>query len=207
MYARVLRLTGTADKVDDGVGNYESRVVPALREQDGYGGARLLVDRDSGATMSITFWRDEAAAQASFEALGNIRTEAASRFGAPDPQNKMYEAAVQHRPKPTENGNWVRLSTLSGDAAKIDDGVRHFESRSVPELEKLPGFRAGILLVDRKGGETMAATVWDSKKDLDASADAAGPIRSAAAEALGAGGARVESFEVAFAELLTPANA
>ncbi len=202
MYARVLRLTGTADKVDDGVSNYASRVAPALREQDGYGGARLLVDRDTGASMSITFWRDADASRASFEALRSIRADATSRFGSAEPETKLYEAAVQHRPKPTETGDWVRLSTLNGDPAKIDDGIRHFESQSVPQLEKLPGFRAGILLVDRATGEVIAATVWDGKSDLDGSAGQSAPIRSAAADTFGASGVRVENFEVAFAELL-----
>jgi heme-degrading monooxygenase HmoA len=205
MHARVLRLTGTADKVDDGVENYESRVVPALREQDGYGGARLLVDRNTGASMSVTFWRDEAASRASYEALRSIRADASSRFGSTEPETKVYEAAVQHRPKATESGHWVRLSTLRGDPAKIDDGVRHFASQTVPEVEKLPGFRAAILMVDRASGETLVATVWDGKSELEASSDPAGPIRAAAAEALGASDSRVESYEVAFAELLTPA--
>jgi heme-degrading monooxygenase HmoA len=206
MHARVLRLTGTADKVDDGVSNYASRVAPALREQDGYGGARLLVDRDTGASMSITFWRDEDASRASFEALRSIRADATSRFGSTEPETKLYEAAVQHRPKPTETGNWVRLSTLNGDPAKIDDGIRHFESQSVPQLEKLPGFRAAILLVDRATGEAIAATVWDGKSDLEGSSSQAAPIRSAAADTFGASGVRVENFGVAFAELLAAAG-
>src|ERR1700693_5597884 len=149
MYARVLRLTGSAEKIDDGVENYKSRVAPALRDQDGYGGARLLVNRETGAGMSITFWRDEAASRASFEALASLRAEASSRSGAETPKTKVYEAVVQHRPQPTEAGNWVRLTTLSGDPVKVEDGVRHFESRDIPEVSKRHGFRAAILLVDR----------------------------------------------------------
>jgi heme-degrading monooxygenase HmoA len=206
MHARVLRLTGGADKVDDGIENYVSRVAPALREQDGYGGSRLLVDRDTGASMSITFWRDEDASRASFEALKAVRADASSRFGSAEPAAQNYEAVVQHRPKPTDSGNWVRLSTLNGDPGKIDDGIAHFEARTIPEVSKLAGFRAAILLVDRAAGESMVATVWDSKSALEASADQAGPIRAAAAEALGASGTRVESYEIAFAELLTPAG-
>ena len=207
MYARILRLTGSADKVDDGVRNYATRVAPALREQDGYGGARLLIDRDTGAGASITFWRDADAARASFEALQSIRADAASRFGSAEPETTLYEAAVQHRPKPTETGNWVRLSTLDGNPAKIDDGIRNFETQSIPELEKLPGFRAGVLLVDRATGETVAATVWDGKRDLEDSASQVAPIRSAAADRFGASNVRVETFEVAFAELLSPVSA
>jgi heme-degrading monooxygenase HmoA len=206
MHARVLRLTGSAEKIDGGVENYKSRVAPALRDQDGYGGARLLVDRDSGAGMSITFWRDEDASRASFEALTSLRAEASSRFGAEMPETMVYEAVVQHRPQPTEAGNWVRLTTLKGDPAKVEDGIRHFEAQVIPEVSKLNGFRAAILLVDRASGEAMAATVWDSKRDLDGSSSPAGPIRSAASEVMGAKDPRVENYEVAFAELLTPVH-
>lgn len=206
MHARVLRLTGSAEKVGDGIENYKSQVVPALREQDGYGGARLLVDRETGASLSLTFWRDEDASRASFEALTNLRSDAASRFGAGAPETKVYEAAVQHRPRPTEAGHWVRLTSLKGDPAKVDDGVRHFESQVIPEVSKLQGFRGAILFVDRATGEALVGTVWDSKSDLDASANQAGPIRTAASEVMGASSPQVESFEVAFAELAVPAG-
>jgi heme-degrading monooxygenase HmoA len=204
MHARVLRLKGSAEKIDSGVENYKSQVAPALRDQDGYGGARLLIDRDSGAGMSITFWRDEEASRKSFEALTSLRADASSRFGADAPETKVYEAVVQHRPQPTEAGNWVRLTTLSGDPAKVDDGIRHFESQVIPEVSKLHGFRGAVLFVDRPTGGAMAATVWDSKSDLDGSSSQAGPIRASASEVMGANDPQVESFEVAFAELLTP---
>jgi len=206
MYARILRLTGSAEKIDDGVENYKSRVAPALRDQDGYGGARLLVNREAGNGMSVTFWRDEAASQASFEALTNVRAEASSRFGAESPEAKVYEVAVQHRPQPTEAGNWVRLTTLRGDPSKADDGVRHFESHVIPEVSKLQGFRAAVLFVDRSTGEAMAVTVWDGKSDLDASSSQAAPIRTAASEVMGASDPVVEGYEVAFAELLAPVS-
>jgi hypothetical protein len=156
--------------------------------------------------MSITFWRDEQASLASFEALTNIRADASSRFGDERPETKVYEAAVQHRPRPAEAGNWVRLTSLSGDPAKVEDGVRHFESRVVPEVSKLQGFRGAILFVDRATGDALAATVWDSKSDLDGSSGQAGPIRATASDAMGASDPQVESYEVAFAELLAPAG-
>jgi heme-degrading monooxygenase HmoA len=206
MYARVLRLTGSAERTDDGVENYKSRVAPALRDQDGYGGARLLVNRETGTGMSVTFWRDEAASRASFEALTNVRAEASSRFGAETPETKVYEVVVQHRPQPTEAGNWVRLTTMRGDPTKAEDGVRHFESQVIPDVSKLHGFRAAVLFLDRTTGEAMVVTVWDGKSDLDASSSQAGPIRTAAAEVMGANDPQVEGYEVAFAELLAPVS-
>jgi heme-degrading monooxygenase HmoA len=204
MYARVLRVAGSPAKVDDGIETYRSRVAPALKEQDGYAGARLMVDRDTGAGMSITFWHDEQALRASESALASIRGETMSRFGAEDPESQNYEATVQHRPKPTEAGNWVRVTSLEGDPAKVDEGIAHFESTVIPGMSELAGFRGAVLFVDRATGRALAATIWDAKQDLEASSSGAGPIRAAAVAAMGATNPQVENFEVAFAELLAP---
>ena len=206
MHARVLRLKGSAEKIDGGVENYKSRVAPALRDQDGYGGARLMVNRETGSAMSVTFWRDENAARASFDALSNIRAEASSRFGSEAPETKVYEAAVQHRPQPTEAGNWVRITTMSGDPAKVEDGIRHFESQVIPGMSQIHGFRGAVLFVDRATGDALAATIWGSKDDLEASASEASPIRAKASAVLGASDPLVENYEVAFAELPAPVS-
>jgi heme-degrading monooxygenase HmoA len=204
MYARVLRVTGSPAKVDDGVEIYKSRVAAALKEQDGYAGARLMVNRDTGAGMSITFWQDAQTLLASESALASLRGEAMSRFGAETPDSQNYEAAVQHRPKPTEPGNWVRVTSLQGDPAKVDEGIAHFESTVIPGMSALSGFRAAVLLVDRATGKALAATIWDTRQDLEASSSGAGPIRAAAVAAMGATNPQVENYEVAFAELLAP---
>ncbi len=203
MYARVLRLQGDASKADAAIENYASRVVPALHEQGGYAGARLLVDRESGASMSVTFWQDEAAARASESAMSGIRRDAASLFGAKDPTSEYFEILVQHRPSPTEAGNWVRVTSLTGDPAKVDEGVAHYESQVISAVSRLSGFRAAVLFGDRASGNSMSVTVWTTKSDLDSTADAGSAIRSAAAAVMGAASPRVESYEVGFAELVS----
>jgi heme-degrading monooxygenase HmoA len=153
MYARVLRLQGDASKADAVIENYESRVAPALREQGGYAGARLLVDREQGRSMSVTFWRDEAAARAMEAALSDVRRGAVSAFGAEDSVSEYFEILVQHRPLPTEAGNWVRVTDLAGDPAKVDDGVAHYKAQVIPGVEALTGFRAAVLFGDRTAGK------------------------------------------------------
>jgi hypothetical protein len=69
----VLRLNGSPEKIDEGVEAYKSRVVPALRERDGYSGARLIVDRRTGAAMSISFWPGGATSRASLH--GHTETD------------------------------------------------------------------------------------------------------------------------------------
>lgn len=205
MYARVLRLSGSPTKVAEGIENYRSRVAPALREQDGYSGARLLVNRDTGASMSITFWHDEDTLRASEAALASVRNEAVSQFDAEPPASENYEAVVQHRPQPTEAGNWVRITTLRGDPAKADDGIRHLESTVVPAVAQLTGFRGAVLFVDRATGNALAATIWNTREDHESSSSQIAAVRTRAAEEMGARDPQVDGYEVAFAELLSPA--
>jgi heme-degrading monooxygenase HmoA len=206
MYARVLRVNGDPAKADDGIETYRSRVAPGLKEQGGYAGARLLIDRETGAGMSVTFWQDEQTLRASEAALAGVRGDTMSRFGANDPTAENYEVVVQHRPQPTEAGNFVRMTSLDGDPAKVDDAIRHFDAEVVPAVSQLGGFRGAVLFVNRATGSALVATVWGTREDVDASADEARSISARALEVAGASNPRVERFEVAFAELLAPVS-
>jgi heme-degrading monooxygenase HmoA len=204
MYARVLRVIGDPAKADDGIEAYRSRVAAALKEQDGYAGARLLINRETGAGMSITFWQDERTLRASESALSGVRGDTMSRFGADTPAAENYEVVVQHRPQPTEAGNFVRISSLDGDPAKVDDAIRHFETEVVPAVSALAGSRAVVLLVDRATGKALVATVWATKEDVEATANEAKAIAAKAMEVSGANTRQVDWYEVVFAELLAP---
>jgi hypothetical protein len=124
----VLRLNGSREKIDEGVEAYKSRVAPAFRERDGYSGARLIVDRRTGAAMSITFWRDGDTSRASFEAMTSIRAETTSSFGAGTPEAKVYEAVV-HGPTVT--------SSRTGSA----DGACAAARRTAEWLKSVPKVR------------------------------------------------------------------
>jgi len=204
MHARVVRINGSPDRIDEGIANFRTQAVPALKQQEGYAGSRLFVNRGAGSGMVITFWRDEQTLRASEEAMRGLRSDGTARFGAEMQTPENYEAAVQHRPRPTEQGNWVRITTVSGDPAKVDEGIRHFESQVIPSFDRMRGFRAAVLLVDRATGAAVAGTVWDSQRDLDDSAREATPIRATATKVMGATSPQVENFEVEFAELLAP---
>ena len=59
--------------------------------------------------------------------------------------------------------------------------------------------------MDRKAGRSFSGTLWDTEKDLENSEAAVGGIRKQIADKVGAKGPKVEVFEVAFTEILTPA--
>jgi len=76
------------------------------------------------------------------------------------------EVAVQERFKPAKSGTWVRVTTIEGDPARVNEAISDYKAKAVPTVQKQPGARAAILLVDRKAGKSFSGTIWDTEKDL-----------------------------------------
>lgn len=90
----------------------------------------------------------------------------------------------------------VRISTVQGDASKIDDAVNTINEKVIPTLKDLEGFTAGNFAADRASGKVVGITFWESESALEASTDAVSPIRTAVADSLGGTVVSVETFEL-----------
>ena len=77
MYARISRLEGSPEQIDDGLRHVRENVLPQLQQQDGFKGMTTLADRQSGTTLGITFWESEEALRASEEAADRLREDSA----------------------------------------------------------------------------------------------------------------------------------
>jgi heme-degrading monooxygenase HmoA len=58
-FARVTITQGKIDKVDKSIKLYAESVVPAAKSQKGYRGILLLSNRETGKSISISFWDSE----------------------------------------------------------------------------------------------------------------------------------------------------
>jgi hypothetical protein len=92
---------------------------------------------------------------------------------------------------------YARISTIEGDAGKIDEAVRIINERIMPELKALEGFAAANFLVDRSVGKLVTVAFWDSEAALKGSAEAIEPMRTEVAEAMNGKIVDVESYELA----------
>jgi heme-degrading monooxygenase HmoA len=92
MHARVTTLNGSPDNADAGIANFRDNVVPYAKS-DGKG-AILLIDRESGRAVAVTFWENEDAMRASEESANALRADAARQMGAQQPTVERYEVAV-----------------------------------------------------------------------------------------------------------------
>ena len=50
----------------------------------------------------------------------------------------------------------ARISTIQGDADKIDDAVKVINEKILPALQGLTGFTAANFMVDRSAGKLVA---------------------------------------------------
>lgn len=95
MFARVSQITGLPGKLET--------AVPVLQEGldrtqglAGFEGAYLLVDRDEGKIMTVTFWNNRTDLKSSAPRAEAIVAEAAQRAGAADvPQVVSYEVLLE----------------------------------------------------------------------------------------------------------------
>jgi heme-degrading monooxygenase HmoA len=96
MHARVVSMEMLPINVGEAVRIYQDRVVPAAREQEGFRGALMLTDPDTGEGLSISFWNSEDDMHAS-EASGFYprKLSELDDLFISTPVRKHYEVSVQ----------------------------------------------------------------------------------------------------------------
>jgi heme-degrading monooxygenase HmoA len=95
MYARIVTVSAKMDKLDELIGIYRDSIVPAAKQQKGFLGARLFVDRATGKGISVTRWQTREDLEAG-EASGFFQEQIAKivpMVTAP-PARETFEIAV-----------------------------------------------------------------------------------------------------------------
>ena len=90
----------------------------------------------------------------------------------------------------------ARRTKISGSPERIEQAKQVIESNVIPAANELPGFRGGYWLIDRATGEGITFTFFDTKENLQGTADAATHIRGDATREIGADITSVDEFEV-----------
>ena len=96
MRARVVMVRTQPGKADETANLYRDSVVPAAKQQQGFKGALLLVDPDTGKGLSVTMWEDEATMERG-EDSGYYKEQLAKFSGlfTEPPRAEHYEVRVQ----------------------------------------------------------------------------------------------------------------
>ena len=93
---------------------------------------------------------------------------------------------------------FARISTIQGKPERVEDGIRNYREQVMPWAKKMAGFKGAYFMVDRKNGKVVSITLWDTEKNLQASAAAADRLRAQASQTAAASKPPVvENYEVA----------
>jgi heme-degrading monooxygenase HmoA len=204
MYVRMTRVQAPPDKIKDSIQNFETNVLKRMKAAPGYQGAVLLVNRQTGDGIGVTYWESGKALGAGEQAGIEARTSAVQNVAGTRIINvERAEIMIMERTAPPKSGTSVRFSSGNGDPEKQDAGIGVARNKALPLLKTVKGFRAMIASVDRTSGRTFVSTVWDTLSDLEASESKIAGVRAEFAKAAGisAESLKVEIFEAAVVEL------
>jgi hypothetical protein len=197
MHARVASFEGDTSRIDELIGTIKER----MRAGEGIPGAKrfmMLLDREAGSSLGITFFENEDAIRAAepiFEKMGDeIPEELRGRRRSVE----TFEVAIDEI---ADGARAARLSAIEGPPAGIEAGITLIKEQIIPEASDLTGWRGILTLVNRTTGDTKTITFWDGPESLRASEARANELRARAAEAMGDTIAGVSRYEVALQEV------
>jgi len=91
---------------------------------------------------------------------------------------------------------YARVTTIEGAPERMDDAKRHTQEQTLPQLQKMDGFKGFVALGERHSGKLVGVSFWESEEALRATDQAVSSVRSGAAEAASGTVASVEEYEV-----------
>ena len=98
MHARITTMEAPPEKMDEAAEHVRERMLPQLRQMDGFEGFVALGDRQSGKLLGVAFWASEEAMQASEEGVSSVRSDSAEAVGGTVSGVERYEVAVYEVP-------------------------------------------------------------------------------------------------------------
>ena len=98
MHARVTTLEVPPDRMDDARRHVQERLLPQLRQMEGFKGFVALGSSQSGKLQGVAFWESEDALRATDEAVVPVREGAAAASGGTVVSVEEYEVFVNEAP-------------------------------------------------------------------------------------------------------------
>jgi heme-degrading monooxygenase HmoA len=206
MHVRMTRITASPENLERAIGTFDQNVATPYREQRGFAGIALAVDRQAGRAVGVTFWESEAALNATDDLAKDIRARSGAENGLQFDEVESYEVAIQERAQPAKAGTFLRGNRGQGPVDRLDQAVREL-SDNIPAVKAQKGFRSLVCGVNRKNGKFFISSVWDTAADRDASEGAVKSLRQQITQTAQAGQIEVEHYEVVYADIPVRAGA
>lgn len=203
MYARSTTIHGTPQAVDEGIAFVRAEDMPALRRLDGCNGLSMLANRTTGRCIVTTSWRDEAAMNASEDAVRASQQRTVEVLGG-SAQVDEWEIAAMHRVPESHHGACSRVTWMRTDPDAVDKAVDAVRLSLMPKLDDLPGFCSVSVMVRRSEGISVATVSYDTWDDLEAAAEGAREFREEFGPSLGIEVTDTADFDLSIADLRVP---
>lgn len=194
MFGRVTKFDVAPEKADAAIDYGNNTVRPAVLALGGLG-LTMLTDRKTGHGYAITWWKDEVAAKGSDTEANKIRDAFKQALSATVLDVHTYEVVVDvdlHKATPVA----ARLTAGLGDPARNDDLINLVKSTIIPRVQAQAGFCRWCSLLDRKSGQGLNLTFWDSIAARDADPAILNQNRDTAMQTIGMKLDATEYFEV-----------
>lgn len=197
MHARVAAFAGDMSKIDDLIGTIRERM-SAGEDIPGAKRFLMLIDREGGTSLGITFFDSEEAIRAAEPIFERMGDEVPEELRGRRTSVETYEVAIDDI---ADGAHAARVSSLEGSPGGIDEGIAFINEQIRPEAADLTGWRGILTLADRQTGKAKTITFWDSPEALRASEARADELRGQAADAMGDTISSVNRYEVALHEV------
>jgi heme-degrading monooxygenase HmoA len=177
MFARITRADMPPDRLDDFVAHVRA-AAQSMAQLEGYRGVVALANRSTGAGMAGTYWDFAEAMQASEDIGRAARDSVASAIeGFHTTGPDRFEFVIQERAAPPRAGTFARMNDRQVAPASLDAVIEFMRQQVVPAIKSLSGFQTAVMLVNRDSGRMLAASVWATEAEREASAATVSPLR------------------------------
>lgn len=194
MHARIAAFENRdMSRTDELVGLVQDRQSAGTDLPDALG-MYMLVDRSRGAALGLSLFESEEAIRAAEPVFERMGDEIPEELRGRRLSVETFEVAIH---EVAEGAAAARVSVLTGDPSKVDEGIRTATDEILPELREVEGWKGAIMLVDRTSGSARVITLWESADAMAASEAQANAMRERTAAAAGETIAGVERYEVA----------
>jgi hypothetical protein len=94
MFARVTTLEGPPEQIDEALRHVRERVLPRIRQYEGYNGFIALGNRQAGRVLGITLWGTKQSLQSTEEEANRLRRETSETVGQAIASVESYEVPL-----------------------------------------------------------------------------------------------------------------
>ena len=203
MFARITwsKLANPQAQTEAARKRFQERILPSMQTQDGFLGAVLLANAETGEGASVTYWQT-AEAMAASETIATAGRAEAAQGGVEIQEIDRFEMVLQDRAAPPQVGSVVRVNDITAAKGQIDATIALMRDTAIPAIRKLNGYRALLIFLNRESGRLLVASAWNTAADREASESVTGGLRRQAADlAQSQAGVRVTLYETILSEV------